>query len=106
MRPGVIPGHIDGPRGVFLYQRLQQLSDLLAALVPLEEDDGFPAVIADGSEAVVLGGLSGCRDHHLLSLGAPHGPARWKPAEIECTRVIEHIRGSQSVTGVFNRLFF
>src|SRR5260370_6674276 len=106
MRPGVIPGHIDGPRGVFLHQSVQQLGDLFAPLAPLQEDHRFPAVIVHGSNAVVLRWLSGGGNHHLLSLGAPHGPQRGKPTEIELIGVIEHIPSFQFVAGCFNRLFF
>src|SRR5260221_12100117 len=106
MGPRIIPSDEDGPHGVFLHEDLQQLSDLLAALVPLEEDNGFPGVLVDGSDAVVLGRLRWCRDHYLLSLGAPHGPQRGEPTEIELISIIEHISCVQPLTGVFNRLFF
>src|SRR5258708_5673810 len=106
MRPGIIPSDVDRPRGVFLHQGVQQLSDLFAPLVPLQEDHRFPRVIVHGANAVVLGRLSWGGDHHLLSLGAPHGSECGEPTEIELIGVIEDIPGAQVVAGCFNRLFF
>src|SRR5262249_45922227 len=91
---------------VFLHQSIQELGDLLAALVPLQEDHCFPSMIVDGANAVVLGGLSRSGNHHLLPFGAPHRPQRGKPTEIEFIGVIEDIPRFPMVSGRFNRLFF
>ena len=99
-RPRGIPGHITGPRGVFLHQRVHQLGDLFAPL------NRFPAVLVHGSHAVGLRWLSGGGNHHRLSLGAPQGPQRGKPTALELIRVLEHIPSFQFVAGCFNRLFF
>jgi hypothetical protein len=77
----------------------------LRRLCRLAEHHRFSRVIVHGAKALVLGRLSGGRDHHLLSLGTPHRPQRGKPTEVELIGVIKHIPCTQSVTGVFNRLF-
>jgi hypothetical protein len=81
MRPGILPGDLDGPGGVFVQERFQQLGDRFATLVALQEDHGFPGVLVDGADAVGLGRLGRGRDHHVLPLGAPHGPERREPPQ-------------------------
>ena|SRR5215208_7685796 len=70
-----------------------------------DQDDRLATVVVHRSDAVTPGGLDRCLDHHLLSLGAPHGSQRWHPAQVELLSVVEDISCSEIVACFFDRLF-
>lgn len=88
---GVVPGHIDGPSGMLLYQCLQQLRNLLSPFAELELHHRFAGVVVDGSDPIIPVWLRGRRDLYLLALGTPHRSQRGKPAHIELIGIIKHV---------------
>ena len=106
MSAGVVPSHVDRPFRVFLKQSLKQLRNLSATLVALELHNGFPRMIVNRANAVILVGLPRSGNHHLLAFRTPHRMQGGKPTEIKLILIIEHLTGLQVITGLFNRLFF
>jgi hypothetical protein len=102
----LIPGHIDGARGMLVDQGLHQFGDLPAPFAAAEEHDGVAGVVVDGAQALPLVWLPWGGDHAWLAPRAPQGTQGGQPADVDFVGIVEHLASVQLIAGVFKRLFF
>lgn len=91
MRVGIVPSHVDRPRGVLVQQGLEQLGDFAPPLVAPHQDHRLAHVVIDRPNAIVFGRLGRGGDHHLLPFRTPQRLARREPTDVELVRVVEDI---------------
>jgi hypothetical protein len=105
MRREVIPSHKNRSYRILLQQGLQQFGGFFSSLPSSDDYHRFSSMIIHCTQPIMGLWLSRCRDHHLLSFGAPHRSQGGQPTHIKLVSVIEHITCLQIVSGFFNRLF-
>jgi len=89
MGTGIIHRDKDGASRMLVNQSLQQLSDFLATLATPKQHHGFTSMIVHGPQTIAFVRLTRRGDHHLLTLGAPHGTQGRQPTDIEFVQIIE-----------------
>ncbi len=105
MRSGIVPSHIDGSRPVFIEQPLPHFGHFAAAFGAAKDDLRLAGVVVYSTQALVLGWLTGGREHDLLAFRTPHRLQGWEPTDIEFIRIVKGIARLYLVAGVLDRLF-